>query len=104
MNLFDLKGKVAVVTGGNGGIGLGMAHGIASLGAAIVIAGRNEEQGRGRAGGTARHGRRGGLHRGRRNAKADCTALIAQARSNASAASTSWSTTPAPRCARCRRI
>lgn len=42
MNLFDLKGKVAVVTGGNGGIGLGMARGIASLGATIVIAGRNE--------------------------------------------------------------
>src|SRR5690349_10315240 len=42
MNLFDLRGKVAVITGGNGGIGLGMARGIASLGAAIVIAGRNE--------------------------------------------------------------
>jgi NAD(P)-dependent dehydrogenase (short-subunit alcohol dehydrogenase family) len=44
VNLFDLKGKVAVVTGGNGGIGLGMARGIASLGAHIVIAGRNEEK------------------------------------------------------------
>jgi 2-deoxy-D-gluconate 3-dehydrogenase len=44
MKLFDLKGKVAVVTGGNGGIGLGMARGIASLGASVVIAGRSEEK------------------------------------------------------------
>ena len=42
MNLFDLHGKAAVITGGNGGIGLGMARGLASLGASIVIAGRNE--------------------------------------------------------------
>jgi 2-dehydro-3-deoxy-D-gluconate 5-dehydrogenase len=44
MNLFDLKGKVALVTGGNGGIGLAMAQGMASIGASIVIAGRNEEK------------------------------------------------------------
>jgi 2-deoxy-D-gluconate 3-dehydrogenase len=39
--LFDLSGKVAIVTGGNGGIGLGMARGLAAHGAAVVIAGRN---------------------------------------------------------------
>jgi 2-dehydro-3-deoxy-D-gluconate 5-dehydrogenase len=41
MKAFDLTGRVAVVTGGNGGIGLGMARGLASAGAAIVVAGRN---------------------------------------------------------------
>ena len=38
---FDLSGKVAIVTGGNGGIGLGMAQGLAAAGAAIAIVGRN---------------------------------------------------------------
>src|SRR5437879_5057603 len=40
--LFDLTGKVAIVTGGNGGIGLGMARGLAQAGAAIAVVGRNE--------------------------------------------------------------
>jgi 2-deoxy-D-gluconate 3-dehydrogenase len=44
MTGFDLKGKVAVVTGGNGGIGLGMARGMASAGASIVVAARNREK------------------------------------------------------------
>jgi 2-deoxy-D-gluconate 3-dehydrogenase len=41
MAIFDLKNRVAIVTGGNGGIGLGMAKGLAGAGASIVIAGRN---------------------------------------------------------------
>lgn len=44
MKLFDLSGKVAVVTGGNGGIGLGMAKGLAQAGATVAIAARNEEK------------------------------------------------------------
>jgi 2-deoxy-D-gluconate 3-dehydrogenase len=40
--VFDLKGRVAIVTGGNGGIGLGMARGLASAGAAVVVAARNQ--------------------------------------------------------------
>ena len=42
----ELKGRVAVVTGGNGGIGLGMARGLAGAGAAIVVSGRNAEKSR----------------------------------------------------------
>jgi 2-deoxy-D-gluconate 3-dehydrogenase len=45
MSLFDLSGRVAIVTGGNGGIGLGMAEGLASAGAIVVLAGRNAEKG-----------------------------------------------------------
>jgi len=41
MDLFDLKGKAALVTGGNGGIGLGMAGGLARAGAKVAIAGRD---------------------------------------------------------------
>ncbi|HVM99440.1 MAG TPA: glucose 1-dehydrogenase [Caulobacteraceae bacterium] len=44
MGLFDLSGRVALVTGGNGGIGLGMARGLAKAGASLVIAGRNPEK------------------------------------------------------------
>ena len=40
--LFDLGGRVAIVTGGNGGIGLGLARGLADAGANIAIVGRNE--------------------------------------------------------------
>ena len=42
--LFDLTGKVAIVTGGNGGIGLGMARGLAQHGASLIVAGRNAEK------------------------------------------------------------
>jgi 2-dehydro-3-deoxy-D-gluconate 5-dehydrogenase len=40
--LFELKGKAAIVTGGNGGIGLGIARGLADAGADIAVVGRNE--------------------------------------------------------------
>ena len=42
MTLFDLSGRVAVVTGGNGGIGLGYAKGLAGAGCTVSIWGRNE--------------------------------------------------------------
>lgn len=43
-SLFDLSNRVAVVTGGNGGIGRGIALGLADAGAAVAILGRNDEK------------------------------------------------------------
>ena len=42
--MFDLSGRVAVVTGGNGGIGLGLARGLAGAGARVVVAARNAKK------------------------------------------------------------
>jgi 2-dehydro-3-deoxy-D-gluconate 5-dehydrogenase len=42
--MFDLTGKTALVTGGNGGIGLGMAEGLAKAGARVIVAARNPQK------------------------------------------------------------
>lgn len=42
--MFDLTGRTIVVTGGNGGIGLGLARGLARAGAQLAIWARNEEK------------------------------------------------------------
>jgi 2-deoxy-D-gluconate 3-dehydrogenase len=44
MTMFDLTGRVAVITGGNTGIGFGIAAGFAQAGAAVVVAGRRAEK------------------------------------------------------------
>jgi len=45
LNPFDLTGRVAIVTGGNGGLGLAMARGLARAGASIALAARDESKG-----------------------------------------------------------
>jgi len=44
MNLFDLSGRTAIITGGNGGLGLAMARGLAKAGANIAIWARNADK------------------------------------------------------------
>ena len=78
MKPFDLTGRVAIVTGGNGGIGLGMARGLAAAGAPVVVAGRNATKNAGRREGASaaiadrgRRAQRGRLPRaGRRRRRA----------------------------------
>ena len=55
---FDLGGKVALITGGNGGIGLGMAEGLAAAGADVVIWGTNPDKLAAADKALKRHGRR----------------------------------------------
>lgn len=45
MNMFDLSGRIAIVTGGNQGIGLGITKGLLSAGASVVIANRRAAEG-----------------------------------------------------------
>jgi 2-deoxy-D-gluconate 3-dehydrogenase len=73
MALFDLTGKVAIVTGGNGGIGLGMAGGLRDAGAQVVLSGRDAAKGEAAAAGLGAHFIAADVTR-----KAACQALVAQ--------------------------
>ena len=79
MDLFDLTGRVAIVTGGNGGIGLGMATGLARAGAAVVIAGRNAEKNVAAVGELEKLGAKVASAEGDLTSESDCRSVVAKA-------------------------
>ena len=79
MSMFGLKGKVAVVTGGNGGIGLGMARGLAAAGADVVVAGRKAGKSKEAAAELAKLGVRTGVVEVDVADETSCQAMVAEA-------------------------
>jgi 2-deoxy-D-gluconate 3-dehydrogenase len=76
MSPFSLAGRVALVTGGNGGIGLGMARGLAGAGAAVAIAGRNAAKSEAAAAELAKLGARTAVVSGDVTDEAQCRRLV----------------------------
>ena len=74
MQMFDLTGKAAIVTGGNGGIGFGIAEGLAEAGASVMLAGRNQAKGDAAA---RKLGAKAAFTAGDVTRKADCESLVA---------------------------
>jgi 2-deoxy-D-gluconate 3-dehydrogenase len=79
MKLFDLSGRVALVTGGNGGIGLGMARGLAGAGAAVVVAGRDSRKSAAAVTGLEALGARAAAVEVDVRSEASCKAMVAAA-------------------------
>src|SRR5580693_4145958 len=79
MKMFDLTGRVALVTGGNGGLGLAMAEGMAACGADIVLSGRNTEKAKGALDAIAALGRKAVFIAADITQTAACRKLVAEA-------------------------
>ena len=77
MPLWDLQGTVAIVTGGNGGIGLGMAEGLSAAGATVVIAARNADKSAGAVESILATGGRASAIAVDVTDEADCQAMVA---------------------------
>ena len=101
--MFDLKGRVGLVTGGNGGIGLGLARGLAKAGAAVMVAGRNAEKNAAAVAELRALGAEADAMIVDVTDEASVNAMVAATASRASARSTSWSTMPGSTSATGRR-
>ncbi|MCW5749916.1 MAG: glucose 1-dehydrogenase [Alphaproteobacteria bacterium] len=78
MKAFDLTARVALVTGGNGGIGLGMAKGLAEAGATVAILGRNRDKNEAALASLAALGRPASAHQGDVTSEADLKRVVAE--------------------------
>lgn len=76
MKQFDLSGRVAIVTGGNGGLGLGMARGLAQAGAAIAVAARDASKGKKAVEELNASGLRCGFYPLQVSAKSSCATMV----------------------------
>jgi 2-dehydro-3-deoxy-D-gluconate 5-dehydrogenase len=79
MKLFDLSGRAAVVTGGNAGIGLGIARALAEAGAAVAVAGRRPDRNAEAVNALAALGARAVALEADVEDEASCRALVAEA-------------------------
>ena len=104
MDLFDLTGKVAIVTGGNGGIGLGMARGLAKAGAAVAVVGRNAEKSAAAVAELDALGGGGAMAVEADVSKSDAVTAMVERVAKSWAGLIFWSTTRAPTSARRPRI